>query len=149
MASSNVYMFKNVIVDLNGVQVQDFAEGEDVVSVELENDRVKSYVGADGGSGQNVSPNKSGTLKLKVMATSAICTTLALMYQSLDTVPVVANVLIRSSQGADFVSGNFLVSNVKYDRGQEYPVYEYDLKSSDIEIFAAAVSMAIEPSRVT
>jgi len=140
---TNVYMFKNVLVDAGGVQVVDFAEGDDVIKVEIEEARIKPYVGADGGNGLNVSPKKSGTITLKLMATSPVLNYFATLYSSLDITPILVPILIKSSQGAEFVLADVLIDKIDIGYGSEWPVREVKLVSSEITIFPAALAAAV------
>lgn len=64
------YSFSNIIVVVNGVVIDSFAEGDDVVSVAPLADAASTKVGADGHMVASVSANRGCTVTLKLQQTS-------------------------------------------------------------------------------
>lgn len=135
-----VYSFKNVQVSVSGAAAGGFVPGEGVVSIEFAKERLNPIVGADNGQIMNVSPDKSGKVTLKLLASSSFCNVLAPLYSSLDLTPVPVLVLVRSSTGSDFMTAACFVDSMKWDYGQESPTREFVLKTTQINLFPAAIS---------
>lgn len=62
------YSFTNCIVMVSGRQLENFGEGDDVVTVEPRNDRVTGKVGADGKMQPSISADQSAEIVLKFLA---------------------------------------------------------------------------------
>lgn len=66
----NVYSFTHHLVMVNGREMENFGEGDDVVTIEYREDRISDTVGADGNMMASISANESAELKLKFLATA-------------------------------------------------------------------------------
>lgn len=62
------YSFVHHIVMVNGRELENFGEGDDVVSTEYREDGITDTVGADGNMQASVSANESASIKLKFLA---------------------------------------------------------------------------------
>lgn len=63
-----VYSFTNHLVMVNGREMQNFGEGDDVISTEYREDGISDTVGADGNMQASVSANESAEITLKFLA---------------------------------------------------------------------------------
>lgn len=63
-----VYSFTHHIVLINGREINNFAEGDDVITSEYREDGVTDTVGADGNMQASVSANESAEITLKFLA---------------------------------------------------------------------------------
>lgn len=66
----STYDFKQVAVILGGRIISGFAEGDDAVTVETDNDEFSLTVGADGEATRSKSNNRSATITLRLLKTS-------------------------------------------------------------------------------
>ena len=64
------YDFKQVAVIIGGRQITGFAEGDDAVTVERDEDMWSMQVGADGEATRSKSNNRAGKITLKLKAAS-------------------------------------------------------------------------------
>lgn len=64
------YSFQNMVVLVNGVELTNFAEGDDVINVQRRVDSATDKVGADGKMMVSVSADKSGELTFRLQQTS-------------------------------------------------------------------------------
>lgn len=62
------YSFTHHMVMINGREMENFGEGDDVISAEYREDRVSDTVGADGNMQASVSANQSAEVMLKFLA---------------------------------------------------------------------------------
>lgn len=62
-----VYSFTHHIVLINGREINNFAEGDDVITSEYREDGVTDTVGADGNMQASVSANESAEITLKLL----------------------------------------------------------------------------------
>lgn len=65
-----IYSFTHHLVMINGREMRNFGEGDDVVSVEYREDGIGDVVGADGQMLASVSANESAEIKLKFLGTA-------------------------------------------------------------------------------
>lgn len=63
-----VHSFSSQIVMVNGRELENFGEGDDVITTEYREDGITDTVGADGNMQVSVSANESATIKLKFLA---------------------------------------------------------------------------------
>lgn len=64
------YSFARHVTMVNGIEIKNFAEGDDVVSYEYREDTVTDVVGADGNMQASVSANQSATITIKLLGTA-------------------------------------------------------------------------------
>lgn len=62
------YSFTHHLVMVNGREMENFGEGDDVITAEYREDRVTDTVGADGNMQASVSANQSAEIMLKFLA---------------------------------------------------------------------------------
>lgn len=62
------YSFTNHIVMVDGREMKNFGEGDDVISTEYREDGITDTVGADGNMQASISANESATITLKFLA---------------------------------------------------------------------------------
>lgn len=64
------YSFTHHMIMVNGREMENFGEGDDVITAEYREDRVSDTVGADGNMQASVSANQSAELVLKFLGTA-------------------------------------------------------------------------------
>lgn len=64
------YSFTHHMVIINGRDMNNFGEGDDVITAEYREDRISDTVGADGNMQASVSANQSAELVLKFLGTA-------------------------------------------------------------------------------
>jgi hypothetical protein len=64
------FSFDNIIVLVDGVEIVDWADGDDVIAVKRRVDSASDKVGAGGSMAVSVSSDKSGEFMFKLQATS-------------------------------------------------------------------------------
>ena len=69
---AKVYSFANVDLFVNGVEITELAEGEDVFRAERLKDAITHKTGAKGNMVINVSPDESGQVIIKCLQTSPL-----------------------------------------------------------------------------
>ncbi len=62
------YSFTNCVVMVNGVEMRNFGDGDDVVTTSARNDRVSGKVGADGRLQPSISADQSAEIGLTFLA---------------------------------------------------------------------------------
>lgn len=62
------YSFTHHIIMVNGRELENFGEGDDVVNTEYREDGITDTVGADGNMQASVSANESASINLKFLA---------------------------------------------------------------------------------
>lgn len=63
-----IYSFTHHIVMVNGREIENFGEGDDVIVTEYREDGITDTVGADGNMQASVSANESAEIKIKLLA---------------------------------------------------------------------------------
>lgn len=63
-----VYSFTHHIIMVNGREIENFGEGDDVIATEYREDGVSDTVGADGNMQASISANQSASIKIKLLA---------------------------------------------------------------------------------
>ena len=69
-AQLKVWSFAHHITIVNGREIENFGEGDDVVTTEYREDGISDVIGADGKMLPSVSANESATIKIKLLATA-------------------------------------------------------------------------------
>lgn len=64
------YSFNNVILLVNGVEIEGYDEGDDVITLERLNDSAAHKIGTDGEMTVSMSADRSGTVRFRLMQTS-------------------------------------------------------------------------------
>lgn len=64
------YSFQNTIVLINGVEITEWADGDDVISIKRRVDSISDKVGAGGSMVISISSDKSGEFGFKLQQTS-------------------------------------------------------------------------------
>ncbi len=64
------YSFKNVSLQIDGRNISDYADGDDVITVARRGDAASDVVGADGKMAVAIHADQSGTFKFKIKQTS-------------------------------------------------------------------------------
>lgn len=65
-----VYSFTHHMIMVSGREMENFGEGDDVITAEYREDRVTDTVGADGNMQASVSANQSAELMVKFLGTA-------------------------------------------------------------------------------
>lgn len=149
---NGIYTFQNVTMIFNGVPIQGFAPGEDVVRFAYQKpERTTAIVGADGSSALSISPNKAGTLSIKLLATSQSNSILSAAYLSLDTnLPIFGEILVKDSIDGTFISGGFIVQPpVDWGQGEEIPMRIWNFISPQVIHFIGGLTPDAVPSTST
>lgn len=76
----NNFNFKNVNVIFGIVELEGFAEGSDVVTIEFDEDQSKKLVGAKGDVVRTQTNDNSGTVTVKLLQTSKSAVELTALY---------------------------------------------------------------------
>lgn len=66
-----VHSFLNTVVLVNGVEIQGWADGDDVIQISRRNDSASDRVGADGNMMMSISADRSGSFTFRLMQTSS------------------------------------------------------------------------------
>ena len=61
------YSFTHHMIMINGREIENFGEGDDVITAEYREDRVSDTVGADGNMQASVSANQSAEIVVKLL----------------------------------------------------------------------------------
>lgn len=69
-AKLSTHSFVDHLIMVDGVELNGFGEGDDVITVEYREDRFNDTVGADGRMQKNVSANGSATISVKLLSGS-------------------------------------------------------------------------------
>jgi hypothetical protein len=69
-APFGVYGMDNVVLQIDGVRIQGFGDGDDVISIERNTDLGTPLIGADGASIVSISADRSAKLTLNLLQTS-------------------------------------------------------------------------------
>lgn len=64
------YSFQNTILLINGIEMTNFSDGDDAITITRAVDSTTSKVGADGKMMVSISADRSGSFKFKLQATS-------------------------------------------------------------------------------
>jgi hypothetical protein len=100
------YSFLEVSAFVNGVEITDWAEGDDVIVAERRNDAVTDVMGARGKMAIAISADQSGTVTLRVKQTSAVNSLLqGIVQASQNGSPQLVNFTMRDSLRQDLVQG--------------------------------------------
>lgn len=65
-----VYSITNTILLVNGIEINGFDEGDDVITLERINDSTVHKIGADGEMSVSITADRSGTVTFRLMQTS-------------------------------------------------------------------------------
>lgn len=112
------YTFKNVNVSYAGITLSDFGQGDDVVTIALNNPLTSTLVGADGGAAVNLHADKSAKASMKMLATSYSNNVLAGFYELIAggiTVGILNPLVIRDSSGAALFVGDAILEGFPSD----------------------------------
>jgi len=64
------YSFLNTILYVNGIEINGFDEGDDLITLERLNDSASHVVGGDGEMSVSISADRSGSVTFRLMQTS-------------------------------------------------------------------------------
>jgi hypothetical protein len=143
MADKSVYSFSNVSVIYNGIQIEGFYQGDDLVRIATNNPLVTTQVGADGSGTFNVSGDRSGTITLKLLSSSPSNDLLAADWALISSrssliSTAIRLVYVRHSNGNALATGLFAVSAppADFQFGEKDTGRTWILSSTDIVIVA-------------
>jgi len=141
----NQYSIDNVTALINGVRVEDFAEGDDVLVAQRINDAITHKVGADGQMTIAISPDKSGEIILKVMQSSPVNFQLYSFIQAAQAgnfTPIVFQMI--DSQLQDIINGTvgFIPNLAPMTRGQGVNENEWRLVFEKLYIKGGAITVS-------
>lgn len=100
------YSFLNTILLINGVEIDGFDEGDDVITLERLGDSASHKIGTDGEMSVSISADRSGSVKFRLMQTSTSNLYLSGLISAQENgafVPIF--VQFRDTKGNDFGSG--------------------------------------------
>lgn len=100
------YSFLNTLLLINGVEIDGFDEGDDVISLERLGDSASHKIGTDGEMSVAISADRSGSVKFRLMQTSSKNLYLSGLIGSQENgafIPIF--VQFRDTKGNDFGSG--------------------------------------------
>lgn len=112
--ANNVFSAKGIVLSVNGVNITGFVNAANAVEYEPNTARVTTQVGIDGSSIFNVSADKSGVMRIRLLATHKDNNYMSTLYDSLELGNQTPLVLVQLKiNGGDFViAGQALVQNV-------------------------------------
>lgn len=95
------YSFKNCVLLVNGIPIEGFAEGDDVIVGKRLNDPFSHKMGADGKMTVAQSADKSGEIVIKLMQGSKGSSTLGLLFNLLEAgrIDAVAVMYVNTKSG--------------------------------------------------
>lgn len=132
------YSSKKVSISVGGVNITGVAE-DSFVTCEFSSDTYSKKTGADGEVTRSRNPDDSGTITIKLMASSesnAYLSALAITDKKtlLGTVPI----LIKDNNGTDVVAGTecWVTKQPKQEYGKEVGDREWKFEVSNLEMFA-------------
>lgn len=144
---AKIYSFKNKAVLFEGIQIQGFAKGDGLIKYTFTKDRLTPDVGGDGFGVMNLSPDKSGTLELKLQSTSPSNAILSAANITLDTpLPQVIAVLVKDSRDQTYLQGGFMVDNPPYEDGSNSPDLVWKLKTLNCNLFRGGLTPDTAPT---
>lgn len=100
------YSFNNVVLLVQGQEITDYDEGDDVILCERVEDSASHKIGVDGKMTMSISADRSGSVTFKVMQGSSSNELLTGLITSQENglfIPVFAQV--RNTEGGELVSG--------------------------------------------
>ena len=100
------YSFLNTLFLINGVEMDGYDEGDDVITVERINDSANHKIGTDGEMTLSISADRSGQITFRLMQTSDSNKYLCGLINAQENgafVPIFAQ--FKDTKGLDFASG--------------------------------------------
>lgn len=100
------YSFLNTLLIVNGVEMDGFDEGDDVISLDRLNDSAGHKIGCDGEMSLNISADRSGEIVFRLMQTSnanKVMSALITAQENGAFVPIF--VQFKDTKGGDLGSG--------------------------------------------
>ena len=142
-----VFSFSNLVTLINGVELSNFAEGDDVITIMRRNDSASDSVGADGKMMVSISSDKSGELTFKLQQTSPsnkfLTGLIALQENGADTfIPV--NVLVQDTFRKDLATGTvgYIKKLPDVQRGHVAGVQEWTIVTERLDLIFGNVLTA-------
>ena len=140
-----VYSFSEITALVNGVEISDWAEAEDVILAERLNDAVTHVVGAGGEMAINVSPDQSGSVTLKLKQTSPANSLLYSLSQAAQNgafVPI--NFYMKDNARQDVIQGTvgYIQNPASMTRGNGVNESEWVLVFEKLYLKDGAVSVS-------
>ena len=142
-----VFSFSNLVTLINGVELSNFAEGDDVITIMRRNDSASDSVGADGKMMVSISSDKSGELTFKLQQTSPsnkfLMGLIALQENGADTfIPV--NVLVQDTFRKDLATGTvgYIKKFPDVQRGHVAGVQEWTIVTERLDLIFGNVLTA-------
>lgn len=131
-----------------GVPIQGFSSGEGLIKWSPSKERITTEVGGDGQGLFNISPNRSGKIEIKLLATSPSNAILSVAFNSLNlNAPIVTNVLIKDSLDQTYLTGSFIVDQPpSYEEGEEAPARTWTMHSIDALFFIGGLTPDTPPA---
>lgn len=100
------FNFNNVIMLVQGQEITGWPEGDDAIVCDRLSDSASHLIGVDGAMTVNISNDRSGTIKFKLLQNSssnALLSTLITTQENGAFVPIF--IQIRNTEGGELVSG--------------------------------------------
>ena len=142
-----VFSFSNLVTLINGVELSNFAEGDDVITIMRRNDSASDSVGADGKMMVSISTDKSGEMTFKLQQTSPsnkyMMGLVALQENGADTfIPV--NVMVQDTFRKDLATGTvgYIKKIPEMQRGNVAGVQEWTIVTERLDLIFGNVLTA-------
>ncbi len=142
------YSFANVSLSINGVEMVDWAEGDDIITCARRENAVNDVVGADGKMTPVVMANKSGTITFSLKHSSASCQFLYDMSaaaQADTSAFVPLGVQMNDIKLADTANGTqgYISKPADMVRGANLGTAEWELVVEDLDLVTGALESAL------
>lgn len=137
------YSFANVVALVNGVQLEGYPEGDDVVTAERFNDTAFPSVGVDGIMTVSLSADHSGSIILRLMQNSesnALLTGIIAAQENGAFLPSFVQVI--NTEGGEVISGTqcFLLNPANLQFGQQLQLVEWTFVAERLDIINLGVA---------
>lgn len=131
------YSFLNTVLLVDGVEIEGYDEGDDVIQLERTNDSATDVVGADGTMTVSVSADRTGTCTFRIMQTSDSNTYLSGLIAAQENgafAPVF--VQFKDTTGLDLASGTqgYITRPANMKRGTNAQAQEWVIKCERLDL---------------
>ncbi len=142
------YSFSNVSLSINGVEMVDWAEGDDIINCARRENAVGDVVGADGKLTPVIMANKSGTITFTLKHSSSSCRflyDLSAAAQADTAVFVPISVQMQDIKLSDTANGTqgYIVKPADMVRGANLGTAEWELVVEDLDLVTGALESAL------
>jgi len=142
------YSFANVSLSINGVEIVDWAEGDDLINCARREQAVMDVVGADGKMTPVVMANKSGTVTFTLKQNSTSCRYLydiCAAYQADTATFIPVNIQMTDVKLDDKANGTqgYISKPADMVRGANLGTAEWEIVVEDLDLFTGELESTI------